>query len=218
MPTPLPLLLALLACGASLPGALAVAATGRGETPQKSGAESASPEVQRVAVWVLASHNNRSLPFLIVDKLQARVFIFQADGRLLGASAALIGLALGDESVPGIGDRKLASIRPDERTTPAGRFAATPGLNLQGHDLLWVDYESGVSIHRVIAGTPSEQRAKRLASPTSLDNRITYGCVNLPASFFDKLVMPALRLTGGIVYILPDTRSVEQVFGPHGLD
>jgi len=119
--------------------------------------------------------------------------------------------------VPGIGDRKLESIRPGERTTPAGRFVAMPGRNLQGQEMVWVDYEAGISLHRVIAGTPKEQRAKRLASPTPLDNRITYGCINVPASFFDKVVMPSVRPAGGIVYVLPDTKSLGQVFGVDGM-
>src|SRR5674476_1663356 len=62
------------------------------------------------------------------------------------SARALLGSALGDDSVPGIGDRKLSSIRPEERTTPAGRFVAALGLNLGGAEILWVDYDGAVSM------------------------------------------------------------------------
>ncbi len=170
------------------------------------------PNVQDFAVHVVASGNNQGLPFLVVDKVQARVWIFTAQGRTLGQSAALLGLALGDDSVPGIGERALESIRPEERTTPDGRFASHLGLNLQGQEVVWVDYDSGLSLHRAIVGLPQEHRAQRLASATPLDNRITYGCINVPALFFQQLVMPTLRSHGGIVYVLPETRPANQVF------
>jgi hypothetical protein len=88
-------------------------------------AEPASQPAWQVADWVVASDDNRDLPFMIVDKVSAEVLVFAADGRLLGRSPALLGLARGDESEPGIGDRPLSTIRPDERTTQAGRFIAS---------------------------------------------------------------------------------------------
>jgi hypothetical protein len=160
----------------------------------------------------MATRNNQGLPFLVVDKVQAKVWVFAAQGALLGTSAILLGLAIGDDSVPGIGERKLASIRPEERTTPAGRFASTLGLNLQGQEVLWVDYDSGVSMHRAIHGQRSEHRAERLATPTPDDNRVSYGCINVPATFFNTLVLPTVRKNGTIVYVLPETRPLQQVF------
>ena len=43
---------------------------------------------------------------------------FEADGHLKGDAPVLLGLARGDDTVPGIGERKLADIKPSERTTP----------------------------------------------------------------------------------------------------
>jgi hypothetical protein len=170
-------------------------------------------DVPGFAVQVVATHNNQGLPFLVVDKLLATVWLFNAHGGLLGTSAALLGLAIGDDTVPGIGERKLADIRPEERTTPAGRFASALGLNLLGQVVLWVDYDSGVSLHRTIPGQRSERRVERLATPTPDDNRVSYGCINVPAAFFNALVLPSVRKNGTIVYVLPDTRSMQQVFG-----
>ena len=137
------------------------------------------------------------------------------DPRLLGAASALLGLGLGDETVAGIGQRRLATISPRERTTPAGRFVASLGNDYE-QDILWVDYDSGLSLHRVINGHPKERRHQRLASPTPLDNRISYGCINVPVKFYDDLVISAFTGTVGIVYILPEDQAIEEVFAMGG--
>lgn len=171
----------------------------------------ASPEVRKVADWIAASGDNGGLPFIIIDKVGARVFVFDAQARARGAAAALLGLGHGDDSVPGIGQRRLATIRPEERTTPAGRFEASLGEDFD-QDILWVDYDTSLSLHRVITGNPKDRRKARLASATPLDNRVSYGCINVPALFYDNVVAPAFKGTVGIVYILPETRPVEAVF------
>ena len=173
--------------------------------------EPVSGNARGVADWVVDSGDNQGMPFVIVDKANARVFVFYADGRLRGAAPALLGSAIGDDSVPGIGDRKLADILPSERTTPAGRFVAALGHNLH-EDILWVDYDAAISLHRVVPGTAKEGRARRLNSPSPLDNRISYGCINVPASFFETVVSPSFKHSSGIVYVLPEVRSNRDVF------
>ena len=177
--------------------------------------ERASQDARHVADWVVDSGDNRRMPFVIVDKTNAKVFVFDANGRLRGAARALLGLAIGDDAVPGIGNRKLSSIRPDERTTPAGRFVAALGRNLHGKEILWVDYDGAVSLHPVVTAKPEERRAQRLATSTSLDKRISYGCINVPARFFENIVRPAFSKTNGIVYVLPETRSAREVFASY---
>ena len=152
------------------------------------------------------------MPFVIVDKVEARVYVFFADGRLRGTAPALLGLAVGDKSVPGIGDRPISSIRPEERTTPAGRFVASLDHNINGKEILWVDYDLAVSIHPVWTGKPKDRRMERLMTPTPLDNRISYGCINVPAKFFNDVVRPAFTRTEGIVYVLPETKSLSEIF------
>ena len=175
--------------------------------------ELASADTQELANWVLSTSNHGALPFMIIDKVRAKVFVFDRKGQLLGATAVLLGLAVGDDSVAGIGNRPLSSIRPDERTTPAGRFVASLARDPKGEELLWVDYDTSVSLHRVVKGHPSERRAQRLASPSPQDNRITYGCINVPVKFYETVVNPTFTGTDGIVYILPETRPARQVFG-----
>jgi hypothetical protein len=172
----------------------------------------AANDVRQAADWVVDSGDNRGLPFVIVEKRDAEVFVFDARGRILGAAPALVGLAPGDDSVPGIGDRPLADIRPEERTTPAGRFVASLGDDLGKLDVLWVDYADAISLHRVITTNPLERRLQRLATPTPGDNRISYGCINVPKNFFERVVQAAFTGTNGIVYILPEIKSMRDVF------
>lgn len=175
--------------------------------------ESASPDARHVADWVVDSGDNLNMPFMIVDKVDARVFAFTADGHLIGSSAALLGAARGDDSAPGIGSKKMATIRHEERTTPAGRFVATLGRNARGVEILWVDYDNAISLHRVVTSKPEERRLQRLATPTPLDNRISYGCINVPVKYFENVVRPVFAGANGIVYVLPETRSIQNEFG-----
>jgi len=173
--------------------------------------EPVSVDARDTANWVAASHDNHALPFVVIDKVNAKVFAFDGAGILRGAAPALLGLARGDASVPGIGQRKLATITPAERTTPAGRFEASLGRDFE-QDILWIDYEAALSLHRVIKGRRVDDRAGRLASPSPSDNRISYGCVNVPPAFYDGVVKPLFTGTVGIVYILPETKPLRTVF------
>lgn len=176
-----------------------------------------SRDAREVADRVLASGDAQGLPFLIVDKRAATLYVFDTKGRLSGASPVLLGLARGDDSVPGIGERPMAGIRPHERTTPAGRFLAETGRNSHGEDVMWVDYDAAVSMHRVRATNPKERRLERLRTTTIDDNRISYGCINVPARFYDRYVVPAFSRGHAVVYVLPETRSVQDQFGT-GID
>jgi hypothetical protein len=174
--------------------------------------EQASDEAREMANWVMHSRDHRGMPFVIVDKPHVRVFVFKPDGTLDGATVALMGSAVGDDSVQGIGEREMSAIEPHERTTPAGRFVSQPGTNSFGEDIVWVDYEAAVSMHRVRAKEPRERRLERLASATLDDNRISFGCINLPVAFYEDVVKPALGSRRGVIYVLPETRPLQAVF------
>ncbi len=205
----------LLAVAVCSPAAFATDDTAQRAKRADFAQESASLEARHVADWVVDSGDSRGMPFAIIDKADAKVFAFAADGQLRGAAPVLLGLAKGDDTIPGLGDRKLSSIRPDERTTPAGRFVAALGRNIHGDEILWVDYESALSLHRVIKGGVKDQRAQRLATPSPLDNRISFGCINVPKEFYESVVSRIFAGTNGIVYILPETRSLGKVFASY---
>ena len=174
--------------------------------------EERSAAAARVADWIAASGDNSALPYIIVDKTAASLLLFDADGKSLGQVPILIGVAVGDEATPGIGSKNLAEIGPAERTTPAGRFLAKFGMAAGRQKVLWVDYATSVALHPIPKGNQKERRRQRILSPGIEDNRITFGCINLPVAFYSKSVRPLFQSKGGYVYILPDTKPLEAVF------
>jgi hypothetical protein len=176
--------------------------------------EAASVDSRQVADWVVATADSRGSPFVIVDKKAAKAFVFTGQGRLIAATPVLLGLARGDDSAPGVGDRKLSDIRPEERTTPAGRFVAGLGPDMGAQDVLWVDYGAALALHRVRSSSSREHRLERLAAHSPGDHRITFGCINVPVGFFDRIVQPTFTGVAGVVYILPEIKSIAQVFFP----
>jgi hypothetical protein len=172
-----------------------------------------SAETARVAAWVAASADNRTLPYAIIDKRNAALFLFDANGTQVDAVPVLIGIAEGDEATPGVGSKKLSDLGPAEKTTPAGRYLAKFGLPVAGQRVLWVDYATSVALHPIPAdASAKEKRRDRMLSETPDDNRITFGCINVPRAFYSGKLRPAFRAKGGYVYILPDTRPIEAVF------
>jgi hypothetical protein len=125
----------------------------------------------------------------------------------------LLGYARGDDTVPGVGDKPLAQVKDSERTTPAGRFVAEPGRNGHDEQVIWVDYDAAVSMHRVHDVYGWEHREWRLRTATVADNRISYGCINVPIAFFDTMVKPAFANNEAVIYVMPETRPLAATFG-----
>ncbi len=180
----------------------------------------ASPDVIRVANWAVASRDNgrnsRRLPFAIIDKINAKVFVFDANGYLLGGAPALLGIGRGDRYDGETGSQKMGSIKPADRITPAGRFNVSLQRDIHGKEVLLIDYEAAIALHPIVKGTPVERRAERLNSASAEDNRISYGCINVPVQFYQEIVSPTFTKTSGIVYILPETSSANKFFGLPG--
>lgn len=167
-----------------------------------------------LAGWAIATHDNRGLPFAVIDKAAAQILIFDAAGKMKGMAPVLLGSAVGDASAEGVGDRELKDIPMADRTTPAGRFLAGYGPAAGGERVLWIDYAASVSIHPMLSTSASkkEKRKERLASPKPDDNRITHGCINVSSTFYKKVVSTVFRKKGGVFYILPDTMSPQYAF------
>ncbi|MBL0726361.1 hypothetical protein [Piscinibacter sp. HJYY11] len=170
--------------------------------------------LEQVVQWAVAGDAG-GRPFVVVDKPGAHVMAFDARGQLMQSVPALLGSAIGDDTVPGVGDKPLSQILPEERITPAGRFVAQMGENLTGEDVVWVDYDAAVSMHRIRKVKESERRFERLASDTVADNRISNGCINLPVAFYEQVLRPLVEAGPTVVYVLPEQRSLHEVFARH---
>lgn len=192
-------------------------ASAREAAPAASSVDQLPPgqEVSRTVIelagWVVAAKDSQGYPFAVIDKGAAQVLVFGGDGRLRGAAPALFGSAIGDHTAPGVAGLALREIPGRDRTTPAGRFVGGFGPSIDAGRVLWVDYDSAVSIHPTATGVPSERRVQRLESPSPDDNRITHGCINVSPGFYEQVVAPTFE-RGGVFYILPDKMPIAEVF------
>jgi len=172
--------------------------------------QAAPAEVKEVVSWIARSRDNARLPFLVIDKPSALVFAFDASGQLQGVAPVLLGMGTGDIMLAP--NATMSQMPPHTRITPAGRFVSKLAKDLKGKELLVLDYKAAFSMHPVVKGKPHERRADRLASVTAEDNRISFGCINVPVPFYNTVISPAFTGTHGIVYILPETSQASAMF------
>ncbi len=202
--------LALVCATSGVATAEEIAAHPAAAVDQLPPGQDVSDTVVQLAGWVVATNDNQGYPFAIIDKAAAQVLVFGPDGRLRGAAPGLFGSAVGDHTAPGIAGLALREIPGRDRTTPAGRFVGGFGPSIDAGRVLWVDYDSAVSIHPLTDG-PRERRAARLASPSPDDNRITHGCINVSAEFYEAVIRPTFE-RGGVFYVLPDEATLAETF------
>jgi len=172
----------------------------------------ASPDARYVEHWIREKGDDHGRPFVIVDKKAARIFVFGTGGKLVGESSTILGQSRGDVPVPGAGQKNPSDLLPYERKTPAGRFESQPGRNLHGEPVVWVDYDSGIAIHRVRPGISQMQRVSSLATEDPTNKRLSLGCVVVPEEFFWSVVIPTMGHTRGVVYVLPEDEPVQALF------
>jgi len=82
--------------------------------------EAASPDVRAVAQWAVTTHDHGGLPFVVVDKSQARIYAFDPQGRLRGSAP-------------------VAFDAGDSRPLPAGRFVAEPLTTAGTAAVIWTN-------------------------------------------------------------------------------
>ena len=166
--------------------------------------------VKEVVNWINTSGDNTRLPFLVIDKPNARVFAFDPSGQYQGDAPVLLGMGKGDVMLAP--SAAMSQMPPHTRITPAGRFVSKLAKDAKGKELLVLDYKAAFSLHPVVPGKPHEKRAHRLGSPTPDDNRISFGCINVPIPFYNTVISPAFKTTHGLVYILPETSQASAYF------
>lgn len=178
------------------------------------GGKEAPPDVVHMANWVSYTRNNQKKSFVVIDKKSAQMYVFEPDGKLKSNATVLLGEAVADVLPPGTASKPISQLKPHEKATPAGRFLAKPGKNHKGEDVIWIDYNAAISLHR-LRKVGKENRAERLASAEIDDNRISNGCVNVPPGFYNSVLRPAVLKKGAYVYVLPETKPPQQLFGSY---
>jgi hypothetical protein len=192
--------------------------TRQGESLSALEAVDASDDARYVEHWIHEKGDDHGRPFVIVDKKAARIYVFGAGGKLVGESSTILGQSHGDVPVPGAGQKDPSRLLPYERKTPAGRFESLPGKNLHGEPVVWVDYDTGIAIHRVRPGISQMQRDASLATEDPNNKRLSLGCVVVPEDFFWSVVLPTMGHVRGTVYVLPEDGPVQAMFADPKVD
>lgn len=164
--------------------------------------ESASAEVEQVAQWSIASQDHAGLPFVVVDKVNARLFAFAADGRLLASAPVLLGASRSDGPAAGA-------------ATPAGRFVAATWLSVRDDGIVWISPDAALSLHGIPSGISPGHGMQRLASDEVEDKRISDGSLHVAGQFY-RDYLGALKGQASVAYVLPEVLPVRDVFALYG--
>lgn len=150
---------------------------------------------------IVQTNDNQGKPIIVADKQAGTLTMYDAKGREINTTPALFGKNAGD------------SIK-SKNTTPSGRYDLSYQTNidtaaygnsaqvLSQDGQLQKNNAGHLAIHRVLTKFKNENRQGRLDSATGADNRISHGCINVPASWYDA------NLNGqseAVVYVLPET-------------
>lgn len=154
-----------------------------------------------VRAWVQETKDNRGQKYIIADKVSGEMHIMDSRGNVLATMPALYGTQKGDAAAPG--------------QTPAGIFTLQQRYDVAssfGGDVQqFAEHSDGSiwAIHRVLTSNPKQMRQARLNSPTAEDNRISLGCINVPADMYNKYLKNGFK---GKLYVIPEQRPLGEVF------
>lgn len=134
---------------------------------------------------------NGDTNFLMVDKINGKIMLFQ-DGRLVLRAAALTGANLEDVIPASAYSKTVDEQGFDEKVTPAGRFTVHREHDTDYGDVLTLNEIRGdswsIAIHQVYTGTPSERRPERLRSGRGSESHISFGCINVAKETIAELL------------------------------
>ncbi len=163
----------------------------------------ASPEARNIALWAVDTQDHAGLPFVVVDKSQARLYAFDPQGRLKGSTPVLLGTERSDDGAA--------------PATPAGRFVTDSIRSAQIDGIVWINDRTAVTLHGLPSAQSPGRGEQRLASPDVADKRISDGSLHVAGDFYrDQL--SALRHQAGIAYVLPELLPVQHVFRSDGFE
>ena len=158
--------------------------------------------------------------FVLTDKPNARVFIFNPDGSLFLQKKVLIGKTVGDYY-------KGNTDKVENRITPAGLF--TMGLRDakrgggEAHTAGGYDFGKVFVLDKAIDGEYSvtlfhsvwtkekdaQQRLAALQKEGAADSRYSFGCINVDKATYGSLVANNLQqMDGAALFIVPDKQEL----------
>lgn len=161
--------------------------------------ERASDNVRHIAQWAIDSGDHGGLPFVVVDKELARLFAFDAAGRLKASTPVLLGAVRGDA--------------PEVPSTPAGRFVIDSWQSSRTGAVVMVNGDVALSLYALPSPVSPGRGLERLASSRLEDKRISDGSLHVASDFYQQFIEP-LRQQTGVAYVLPEVLPLHGVFTP----
>lgn len=172
-----------------------------------------SADVRIVADWMLRNNRHESGPFIVADKAGGEMYAFDRSGVLIAKSPALYGKTRSDSLTERQAALPISQVTNADKVTPAGLFRAKGADTVYGKGVVFAEYATTrLTIHQVFLGNKAEGRMARLQSGSLADHRVTFGCINVPAEFISRVVVPFF---GGesVLVVLPETQSAGSFFG-----
>lgn len=172
--------------------------------------------IQQVADNRMRAHPNK--PIVIVDKQMGLTYMIDANGVLAGKSASLTGKTKGDfRSEEAKKTASVESIAEKDKVTEAGMFeGALKKSEDYGRVITLQEFNNySVALHQTYLKKPAERRQERLESATPEDNRISFGCINVPNEFMQNVVLKSIPygMTRFPIVVIPESKSI-QAFWP----
>lgn len=171
--------------------------------------------IQQVADNRMRANPNK--PIAIVDKQMGLTYVIDANGVLAGKSASLTGKTKGDvRSEAAKKTANVESIAEKDKVTEAGMFdASVKNVPHYGNVITLQIFDNySIAMHPTYLGAPAEQRQARLESATPEDNRISFGCINVPNEFMQNVVFKAIPkgVKSFPIVVIPESKSIQEFF------
>ena len=162
-------------------------------------ANAATPTETAVVQNIVGQNDNQGKQFIVADKQAGTLTMYTSSGQQITSTPALFGKTEGDSvSSKNTPSGRFETKQANVRTEGYGGSAQVLTQNGQNLQLGGSSY----AIHRVYTKYARENRQGRLDTPTTTDNRISYGCINVPVDFYDTYLNSDQDT---VVYVMPET-------------
>ncbi len=154
--------------------------------------------------------------YMILDKMNAKQYIFDQDNRLMAIIVPGFGKEQGDEQ------NTAEKYNEGRMTTPSGVYLLSNAtvkedieeygklqFSLYGTSVLGND--EFIKEHQTYAGHGElKPRTEKLNSPTPTDNNFSNGCINISAEDFEKYVKPNFKGDySELLFVLQDEKGLK---------
>jgi len=167
------------------------------------------PNERRVYLYGLT---NETEPWLLTDKPNSRIYVIDEEGKEIADTTVCLGATKGE--MPNTADLE-GNRYTETTTTPAGKHTLGTEITISKEDSIlyggkvisidgtYYAPNSTIAALHVVYPLELELREAAIRTPNPDDNRVSWGCINVPKAFWDKYIAPYIH-KGSTIYITPD--------------